>query len=373
MTEYTPYKSLFTFDLKLMLPVMLLTGIGVAMVFSASSVIALKDYQDSFYFFKKQSIFALAGLFVMIVCSNIPYKIFKHLTYPILIFSVILLLAIQFSGFSHSAGGAARWLRFGSFTIQPAEFARFAMILYLAYSLAKKEEDIKDFYIGFLPHIIILAIFTALFLLQPDFGSVVIMLIITWIMMFVGGIRLLHLTIPCLFILPVAYFLIISSPYRMKRITSFLNPWDYPTTQGYQIIQSLLAFGTGGLLGKGIGQGYQKLFYLPEPHTDFIYSVIGEECGLLGTLAIIILFVLILSRGAVIAANCKDRFGALLATGITASISLQAAVNIGVTLGLLPTKGLVLPFLSYGGSSLIMSMAGIGILINIGENGKKNG
>ena len=362
--------SLFILDLKLMLPVILLTGIGVAMVFSASSVIAVRNYQDGFFFFKKQSVFAIIGLISMLICSNIPYQLFKRLTYLILLFSIVLLLAVKFSGFSHSAGGATRWLRFGLLTIQPAEFARFAMILYLAYSLAKKSDDIRDFLIGFLPHILILAIFTALFLAQPDFGSVVILAVIAWIMMFVAGVRLLHLIAPIAFMLPAAYFLITTSTYRMKRITSFLNPWDYPTTEGYQIIQSMLAFGTGGILGKGIGQGYQKLFYLPEPHTDFIYSVIGEECGLWGTLAIIILFLFILIRGASIAINCKDRFGTLLATGITASISLQAIVNMGVALGLLPTKGLVLPFLSYGGSSLVMSMAGIGILINIGK-GKK--
>ena len=202
--------------------------------------------------------------------------------------------------------------------------------------------------------------------MQPDFGSVVILCAITWIMLFVGGVGLRYLASSLLLLLPAAYFLMFNADYRIRRLTSFMDPWRYPTEEGYQIIHSLMAFGTGGLWGSGIGRGYQKLFYLPEPHTDFIFSVIGEELGLIGVLVILGLYTLILWRGVGIARNAKEPFSAYLALGITAAILLQVCVNMGVALGLLPTKGLTLPFLSYGGTSLLINMASIGILMNIG-------
>lgn len=240
------------------------------------------------------------------------------------------------------------------------------MVIYLAFSMSKKQERIKDFSIGFLPHLIVLALFTGLILLQPDFGSVVILGAITWILLFVGGVRLRYLLSFVLLVLPLVYYIMLKADYRLRRITSFLDPWQYPTEDGYQIIHSLMAFGTGGIWGAGIGSGYQKLFYLPEPHTDFIFSVIGEELGLVGILIILSLYTLILWRGIHIARNAGDSFSIFMATGITATILLQVCVNMCVTLGLLPTKGLTLPFLSYGGTSLLVNMASIGILMNIG-------
>ncbi|MEA3279424.1 MAG: putative lipid II flippase FtsW, partial [Thermodesulfobacteriota bacterium] len=302
---------------------------------------------------------------------HIPLKLIRSLTYPLLILSLGSLAAIHISDFGFSAGGSARWLRFGSLNFQPSEFARFTLVLYLAYSMSKKKDELKDFYIGFLPHIIVLGSFTALILLQPDFGSAVILWCITWIMLFVGGARISHLISPLLVILPVAYFYMVNAEYRIRRIMSFWDPWQYPTDEGYQIIHSLMAFGTGGIWGTGIGKGYQKLFYLPEPHTDFIFSVIAEELGLLGILVVIGLYSLILWIGIGIARNCKDSFGSFLAIGLTAALGLQSCVNMGVALGLLPTKGLTLPFLSYGGTSLLFSMASIGILMNIGAMSSK--
>ena len=264
-----------------------------------------------------------------------------------------------------------RWLRIGGFTFQPSEFARFAFIIYLAYSMDKKKENIKDFSVGFLPHLLVLGIFAALILMQPDFGSVVIFGAITWLMLFVGGVRISHLLLSLVFIMPAAYIFMISAEYRIKRIISFLDPWQYSADEGYQIIHSLMAFGTGGIWGTGIGKGYQKLFYLPEPHTDFIFSVIGEELGLIGVLFIIALYALIFWRGIIIARNAKDTFCAFIAAGLITAIILQVCVNMGVTLGLLPTKGLTLPFLSYGGTSLLINMASIGILMNIGATPKE--
>jgi cell division protein FtsW len=360
-----------TYDIALMFPVLFLVGIGIVMVYSASSALALKKFGSDFYFLKKQAVFALAGILVLVLCKHIPYKIYHHFTYPLLLASIILLIAVHVSGFSHTAGGSARWLRIGTFTFQPSEFARFALIIYLAYSLNKKIADIKDFYIGFLPHVIVLGMFTLLIFIQPDFGSIVILGAITWMMMFIGGVRLLHLTTSFILLLPVVYIFLTSAQYRVSRLTSFLNPWQYPTDEGYQIIHSFMAFGSGGLWGAGIGKGYQKLFYLPEPHTDFIFSVIGEELGLIGVMIILSLYFLILWRGIRIARNAKDTFGSLMAIGFTSAIILQACINMCVALGLLPTKGLTLPFLSYGGTSLLINMACIGILMNIGASASK--
>lgn len=354
------------YDVRLLFPVLFLVGIGIVMVYSASSALAVKKFGTEYYFLKKQLLFTLLGIVALIICSRFPYRFFRSLTYPLLILALIFLAAILITGLGYSAGGAKRWFRMGSFSFQPAEFARFALIIYLAYSMNKKKDVLKNFYVGFLPHIMMLFMFTVLIIFQPDFGSVVILGVLTWIMLFVGGVRLSYLIASLVLILPAAYFFMISADYRLKRITSFLDPWQHSTNDGYQIVHSLMAFGTGGIWGAGIGNGYQKLFYLPEPHTDFIFSVIGEELGLWGVLIILGLYILILWRGISIASNCGDSFGSFLAIGLTTAIGLQVCVNMGVALGLLPTKGLTLPFLSYGGTSLLLNMAYIGILMNIG-------
>jgi cell division protein FtsW len=354
------------YDLKLMFPVLILVTIGIIMVYSASSVLALKRFGTDFYFLKKQALFSMAGFVGLIFGRHIPYTKLKSLAYPILITAIILLIAIFIPGIGYSAGGSARWLRFAGFTVQPSEFARIAMIVYLAYSLDKKNGELKNFYVGFLPHIFVLGILTALIALQPDFGSVVILGAITWVMLFVAGVRMMHLLPSLLLLIPIAYIYMISADYRAKRLMSFWNPWQYSANEGYQIIHSLMAFGTGGIWGTGIGQSYQKLHYLPEPHTDFIFSVIGEELGLLGVAIVLSLYVIILWRGISIAKNAQDLFGTFLATGITSAIAIQVCTNMGVALGLLPTKGLTLPFLSYGGTSLLVNMFSVGILMNIG-------
>jgi cell division protein FtsW len=218
--------------------------------------------------------------------------------------------------------------------------------------------------------VVVLGIFSGLILLEPDFGSVAILAAVTWIMLFVGGVRLLHLSAALLVLLPAGTFLMMNASYRLKRIMTFLDPWQYSSDQGYQIVHSLMAFGTGGIWGTGIGKGYQKLFYLPEPHTDFIFSVIGEELGLVGVVIILGLYVLVLYRGIRIARGAGDTFGTLMAIGLISAIGLQVCVNMGVALGLLPTKGLPLPFLSYGGTSLLLSMASVGILMNIGSRAR---
>jgi cell division protein FtsW len=354
-----------SYDIGLLFPVLFLVGIGIVMVYSASSTVALRKFGSDYLFLKKQAFFALFGILGLVACRHFPYRWYRILTYPLLGLALALLIAIEFTEFGSAAGGSARWLRIGPLSFQPSEFARLALVIFLAYSLEKKGPRLKEFTIGFLPHFFVFGVMAFLIIRQPDFGSAAILAALTWLMMFVGGVRSLHLAGVFLVLLPVVYRLLANSEYRLKRILSFLDPWQYPAEEGYQIVHSLMAFGSGGLWGAGIGKSYQKLFYLPEPHTDFIFSIIGEEFGLLGVLIIIGLYIWILAKGIHIALKAPDTFGLLLAVGLTAALGLQICINIGVTLGLLPTKGLTLPFLSYGGTSLLLNMAAVGILMNI--------
>ena len=354
-----------SYDIQLLFPVLFLVGIGIVMVYSASSAVALQKYGSDYLFLKKQALFALIGIIGLVICRHFPYQWYRPLTYPLLALALIFLIAIQITDYGLTAGGSARWLRFGSFSFQPSEFARFALVLFMAYSLEKKSDKIREFSIGFLPHLLVFTVFAVCLFIQPDFGSVVILAVLTWLMMFVGGVRSLHLFSTLIVLLPIAYYYLVNAEYRVKRIMSFLDPWQYPADVGYQVVHSLMAFGTGGLWGAGIGKGAQKLFYLPEAHTDFIFSIIGEEFGLVGVLLIIGLYAWILLKGIQIACKAPDTFGSLVALGLTTALGLQVCINMGVTLGLLPTKGLTLPFLSYGGTSLLLNMASIGILMNI--------
>ncbi len=362
--------SAMNYDFKLLFPVLFLVGVGIVMVYSSSSALALKKYGSDYYFLKKQALYALAGIAALVACRHFPYRYLRPLAYPLMLASLGLLAAVLTTGLGYTAGGATRWLHFAGFTFQPSELARFTLVIYLAYSMSRKAERISEFWVGFVPHVFFLLLFTGLIYLQPDFGAMAIMFAVTWIMLFVGGVRLAHLVSVCLLILPAAWYVLATAEYRLKRLMSFANPWEYPSAEGYQIIHSLMAFGTGGLWGTGIGKGYQKLFYLPEPHTDFVFSVIGEELGLLGVLFILILYAAVIWRGVAIAARARDRFASFVAMGLTVSIALQVIVNMGVTLALLPTKGLTLPFLSYGGSSLLVNMAAIGVLMNISVTGQ---
>jgi cell division protein FtsW len=357
-----------TYDIHLLFAVLFLVGIGIVMVYSASSAVAVKRFGSDAFFLKKQALFAGMGIVMLVVFSHIPFRVYRPLAYPFLLVSIGLLFAVHFSGMGVSAGGSLRWLRLGPLSFQPVEVARLGLIFYLAYSLTKKQDSLKRFSIGFVPHLVVLILFSIPLMLQPDFGSVVIFGVLTWIMMFVAGVPVRHLLSVLVALVPVGGFLMISETYRIKRLISFWDPWQYPASEGYQIIHSLMAFGTGGWWGAGIGKGYQKLFYLPEPHTDFVFAVIGEEMGFWGVMFILALYALILWRGYRIACRCNDSFGMLVGMGITFAVALQVSINMGVCLGLLPTKGLTLPFLSYGGTSLLLNLAGMGILTNIGAN-----
>jgi len=354
-----------TYDPLLLLPVLLLVGFGLVMIYSASSALALKSYSNDLYFLKKQLIAAAIGAVAMFSLSLMPLHWLRRFCYPAIATAVVALLAVKFSPWGHQAGGAMRWLRIGPLSFQPAEAARLALILFMAYSLSKKQDCIDQFSIGVLPHAAVFGLLAGLIAIQPDFGSVVLLAVITWIMMFAGGVPIRHLALPMVVLAPLGYLYMIGADYRLERLTSFRNPWQDASNSGYQIVHSLMAFGSGGIWGSGVGNSYQKLFYLPEPHTDFIFSVIGEETGLMGVMAILALYLLIFWRGLLIARQTPDAFGGMLAVGLTTSIILQVCVNMGVALGLLPTKGLTLPFLSYGGTSLVFSMAAIGVLLSI--------
>ncbi|MEE8399659.1 MAG: putative peptidoglycan glycosyltransferase FtsW, partial [Desulfobacterales bacterium] len=285
--------SAMPYDMALLFPVLFLVGIGIVMVYSASSALAREALKPEYFFLKKQMFFGMAGVVVLVVFRHFPFQWFRALAYPILVVAIGLLIATQVPGLGIKAGGATRWIRVAGVSFQPSEVARFAMVVYLAYSLSKKKENVRTFSIGFFPHMVVLGILVFLILMQPDFGSVAILCMITWLMLFIGGVPIFHLSSTCIVALPVVYFIIANAEYRLKRITGFLDPWQYPTDEGYQIIHSLMAFGSGGIWGAGIGKSYQKLFYLPEPHTDFIFSVVGEELGLVGVAVILGLYALI--------------------------------------------------------------------------------
>lgn len=349
----------------LLLIVCTLVGIGIVMVYSSSSISADTKFGDSVHFLKRQSCFALIGLLLMFFVMNIRYQVLQRLVYPITIISFLLLTLVLIPGIGTTIGGSTRWFRIGPLSFQPSELVKLALIIFLAYSLSKKEKTIKSFSIGFLPHLIVTLAMSGLVLLQPDFGTAMILLLLFFILMFAAGTKIRYLA-SLLGVLSVGcYFLITCVGYRLDRITAYLNPWEDPTATGFQIIQSFLAFGSGGLWGAGLGNGKQKLFYLPEPHTDFICSIIGEELGFIGVLLVIILFIVLFFCGLKIAFKAPDLLGAYLALGITSLISLHAVINLGVVMGLLPTKGSTLPFISYGGTSLVVNLIGIGILLNI--------
>ncbi|SLM30689.1 Lipid II flippase FtsW [Desulfamplus magnetovallimortis] len=360
----------FLNELAILFPVAILAGLGLIMIHSASASISFSEHGTAFHYVQKQLVFCALGFLVMFIAASVPYKILNPLAYIILVSAFIFLAAVKIPGLGVKAGGAYRWLKLGGMSFQPSEFTKLAMVIFLAYSLNKKQEQIHRFFVGFFPHLILLGLLSLLILSQPDLGSVVILGAITWGMMFVAGVRLLHLASLIPIIIPLVYFQVYKIPYRMERLFAYLYAWDDPQDTGYQITHSLKAFGSGGLFGKGIGLGMQKLHYLPEPHTDFILSIIGEELGLFGVLIILVLYGIILMRGARIAKEADTLFGTLTAAGLTIALALQVTINTGVTMGLLPTKGLTLPFLSYGGTSLLISMAGMGILMNIGSHKK---
>lgn len=352
-------------DVILLLVTLILVTVGTAMIYSSSSIMALDKFKDGQYFLKKQILFVFVGLIAMVLMTKIPYTQLKKLAYPGIIVSIVLLalLFVPHVGIKH--GGATRWLNLGLFSFQVTEMVKIAVVVFLAHLLTRKVHQLQKFSRGVLIPLAITSVVILLVLREPDFGTAVIIAAILFLMLCLAGSRIKHLLIMAAAFIPVGVWLIWRKGYRLARLTAFLDPWKDAGNTGFQIIQSLLSFGSGGAFGVGIGDGMQKLFYLPEPHTDFILSIIAEESGFIGVTIVIVMFAVFVFRGFMIALKAPDLFGTLLAAGLTMVIALESFINIAGVMGLIPLKGLALPFLSYGGTSFIMSMTAVGILLNI--------
>lgn len=342
---------------------------GLLMIYSSSAVLSFEQYGVNNYYFKKQLISLVIGLIFMIIASFIDYRFWKK--YAVLFLFITILLLIGVFIFSGSTGGAQRWIQIGSISIQPSEIAKLTFIIYLAAWLEKKQEQVKDFKYGFLPFLVILGIIGFLIIKQPDMGTMSVIVATGIVMFFVSGASLLHLGIGVGFLIGLFLLLVKSAPYRLQRFLVFLNPSGEKLGAGYHINQALLAIGSGGIWGLGFGQSKQKYLYLPEPHTDSIFAIITEELGFLRVFLVVLVFLLIVLRGYKIAKNAPDCFSTLLAAGITTWIVIQFFVNIGAMIGILPLTGIPLPFVSYGGSSLIVLLIGVGILLNISRQAHK--
>ncbi len=352
----------------LFLTVLALTSIGIVMVYSASSVAAQAQFHDSAWFLKRQLAYAAVGLVAMSVAWRLHYERLRRITLPLLAVTLATLVLVLIPHVGRVAGGARRWLSMGGpLNFQPAELAKLAIILYLANFLANRGERTREPGAGIVPPLLILGLLAAPILKQPDLGSVLILVMITFVVLFVGGARIIHLLTLVAAAVPAVLAVIYRAGYRSQRLLAFLDPWRDPRGTGFHIIQSLLALGSGGVLGLGLGHSRQKFFYLPERHTDFIFAIIGEELGLVGTAAVILLFLLLAIWGYRIASRAPDRYGALLTSGLTTMLVGQAVLNIGVVSGSLPVTGVPLPFISFGGSSLVLSYIAVGILLNISQ------
>jgi cell division protein FtsW len=352
-------------DIILLLVTLILVTVGTAMIYSSSSIIALEKFKDGQYFLKKQLFFVFVGLTSMIIMTRISYRQLRKWAYPGMLLSFVLLSMLLIPHLGMKRGGATRWLNLFGFSFQVTEMVKIMIVIFLAHLLTRKAHQLKDFSRGVLVPLAVTSIAILLILLEPDFGTAVIIAAILLLMLCIAGAQIKHLSCLVAAFIPVGVALILYKGYRLTRLTAFLDPWKDADNTGFQIIQSLLSFGSGGTFGVGIGDGMQKLFYLPEPHTDFILSIIAEESGFIGVAIVIIMFAIFAFRGFMIALKAPDLFGTLLAAGLTMVIVLEAFINIAGVMGLIPLKGLVLPFLSYGGTAFIMTMTAVGILLNI--------
>jgi cell division protein FtsW len=354
-------------DKVLFLATLLLVGASVVMVYSASAVLALNRFNQPYFFLTKQAMWAALGLAAMTIAMRFDYRNYRDPSFIWMSLGVVVLALVAVL-FSTPINGSRRWFGVGGFGVQPSELAKLSAIFFIAALLERRMHRIDDVPYALVPIGVVVGGLVALILLEPDLGTAITLLLIAAAMVFAAGLSSRYVAGVILGGLPIVYFILMSATYRRRRLMAFWNPWNDPLGDGFQVIQSLIAVGAGGLFGRGLMSGVQKLFYLPEPHTDFIFAVIGEELGLAGTTAVLLCFVVIAWRGFRIATQAPDRFGAFLAIGLTTMIAAQAFVNISVVLGLVPTKGIPLPFLSNGGSSLLISLLGMGILLNVSQH-----
>lgn len=352
-------------DFILFMSVIILLSIGIVMVFSASQYVTIIRYEDSFYYFKRQLIWAVLGVAAMVVAMNIDYRKIKRWIFLLLMLAIVLLIMVFIPGIGKEVNGSWRWIDLGIISFAPAELVKLCMITFVAFGLSKRTTNLQSFTKGLLPYLAIMLLAAGLILKQPDLGTAVVLCGTIMIMFLAAGARMNHLLSLGVAGLGLVGLAIYIEPYRMQRFLAFRDPAADPQGTGYHILQSLYAIGSGGLFGMGLGNSKQKFLYLPENHTDFIFAIIGEELGFIGASLVILLFILLAWRGLKIAITAPDPFGSLLATGITCGIVLQAIINIGVVTGSMPVTGVPLPFISFGGTSLLFTLVGIGILLNI--------
>ncbi|HEY7291270.1 MAG TPA: putative lipid II flippase FtsW [Vicinamibacterales bacterium] len=354
-------------DKVLFLTTILLVGLSVVMVYSASAAVAYEKYGTPSTFLIKQAMWSVLGLAILAVVMRIDYRTYRE---PAFIWTCVCVVAVALVLvlFRSPINSARRWIGIGGIGIQPSELSKLTAIFFIAALLERRMHRIDDVKYALLPIGIVVACFVGLILLEPDFGTSMSLLLIAGVMVFAAGLNYRYILGVALCAMPALYLLVMSTAYRRRRMLAFLHPWDDPLGDGFQVIQSIIAVGTGGVTGKGFMAGVQKLFYLPEAHTDFIYSVIAEELGLIGTTAVLICFCVVMWRGMRVASRAADPFGAFLALGLTVMVGLQAFINISVVLGLMPTKGIPLPFVSFGGSSMLINLVGMGILLNVSQH-----
>ena len=346
---------------------LLLVCSSIVMVYSASALVALERFQQPYLFLNKQALWAVLGLAVLAITMRIDYRTYRN---DVFVWGLLGLIALLLVGvlFSTPVNGTRRWFAVAGFGIQPSELAKIGCVFFTALILERRRHRIDELSYSLLPIAIVVGGLVGLILLQPDFGTAMSLLLVVGMMIFAAGLHYRYFVGTVLCALPVLYLVLVSAPYRRRRLMAFWDPWADPLGDGFQIIQSLIAVGTGGIFGRGLMAGVQKLFYLPEPHTDFIFAVVGEELGIIGATAILACFCVIAWRGLRISMRAEDTFGSFVALGLTTMIAVQAFVNMSVVLGLMPTKGIPLPLMSFGGSSLLISLLAIGVLMNISQH-----
>jgi cell division protein FtsW len=348
--------------------VLALVFLGVVMVYSASAIIAADRFGDPFFFLKKQLFWAFLGGGLLWAALRLDYRRLERLVVPLLVVSIALLVLVLLPPFGQAINGTRRWFRIGPLSFQPVELAKFALVLYLASFLTRRAAALRSFWQGLFPILLVAGTMALLTFVQPDLGNSLALVVLTLVLAYLAGAPVKHMAWVGAAALPLVALAVALKPYRWRRMVTFVNPWDDPQGSGFQIIQSFLALGSGGLTGRGLGGSKQKLFYLPEPYTDFIFAIVGEELGLIGAVCVIALFAVLIWRGLRVGLHAPDPFGSYLALGLTVMLATQTLVNLGVVMGALPTKGLPLPFVSFGGSALLMTMFSAGVLLNISQH-----
>jgi len=356
------------FDFWIFITIILLLALGVSMVYSASSYYASREFGNKEYFLIRQLIWATIGIIAMLIVSRLDYKRLAQFSPILMLASVVLLVLVRIPGIGSYRNGAWRWFDFGFASFQPSEMAKLSIILFFGFTLSKKPDILQKFFKGLFPYLLVIGVVDALLIWEPHYSGTILVTAVAIIILFCAGAKLWHFLLIAIPVIPAAGYLVYTEPYRMERILTFLDPFSDPTDAGYQIVNSLYAIGSGGLFGKGIGQSVQKNLYIPEPHTDFIFSIVAEELGFVGAVTVLLLFLVLIWRGIRIAMYAPDNLGSLLAIGVTSLIAVQVIVNIAVVTSSLPVTGMPLPFFTSGGSSLAFLLVGMGILLNISRS-----